>query len=133
MRRVAVALLLAGLAAVAAIVLWPTTVPDDLALPRLAAAREFPAADLRRAEDFEAFLRVTFLLGKVVLVAVLVLYARRGARFARESSAGPIGTGFLLGMLGLALVWLASSRSASPTCGGPSATTCSTSPTPTGW
>ena len=29
-----------------------------------------------------------------------------GARFARESAAGPIGTGMLLGMLGLGLVWL---------------------------
>ena len=29
-----------------------------------------------------------------------------GARFARESAAGRIGTGMLLGMIGLALVWL---------------------------
>jgi len=41
-----------------------------------------------------------------VLLAVLALYAWRGARFARESAAGRIGTGMLLGMLGLALVWL---------------------------
>ena len=33
-------------------------------------------------------------------------YARHGARFARESAAGRIGTGMLLGMLGLGLVWL---------------------------
>ena len=36
----------------------------------------------------------------------LALYARYGARYARESAAGPIGTGMLLGMLGLAIVWL---------------------------
>ena len=36
----------------------------------------------------------------------LWLYARRGAGLARESSAGPIGTGMLLGMLGLGIVWL---------------------------
>jgi STE24 endopeptidase len=41
-----------------------------------------------------------------VLLAVLGLYAWRGARFARESAAGRIGTGMLLGMIGLALVWL---------------------------
>ena len=29
-----------------------------------------------------------------------------GPRFARESAAGPIGTGMLLGMLGLGIVWL---------------------------
>jgi STE24 endopeptidase len=38
---------------------------------------------------------------------VLALYAWRGWRFARESAAGRIGTGMLLGMIGLALVWIA--------------------------
>jgi STE24 endopeptidase len=38
---------------------------------------------------------------------VLALYARRGHRFARESAAGRIGTGMLLGMIGFALVWIA--------------------------
>jgi STE24 endopeptidase len=42
-----------------------------------------------------------------VLVAVVALYARHGAIFTRESAAGRIGTGMLLGMLGLAFVWLA--------------------------
>ncbi|MGI9111807.1 MAG: hypothetical protein ACR2GT_06390 [Gaiellaceae bacterium] len=37
---------------------------------------------------------------------MLALYAWRGAGFARESAAGRIGTGMLLGMIGLALVWL---------------------------
>ena len=46
------------------------------------------------------------MLSQVALLATLWLYARRGAAFARESSAGPIGTGMLLGMLGLAIVWL---------------------------
>jgi STE24 endopeptidase len=35
------------------------------------------------------------------------VYVRTGARFEKESAAGPIGTGFLIGMMGLALVWLA--------------------------
>jgi STE24 endopeptidase len=43
---------------------------------------------------------------QLVLLAVLAAYAWRGARFTRESAAGRIGTGMLLGMLGLALVWL---------------------------
>ena len=42
-----------------------------------------------------------------MLVVVLVLYARHGERFTRESAAGRIGTGMLLGMLGFAFVWLA--------------------------
>ena len=41
-----------------------------------------------------------------MLLAVLLPYARGGIRFARESAAGRIGTGMLLGMIGLALVWL---------------------------
>src|SRR5439155_1757327 len=109
-RAAAAALVLAALTAagiVAAAHLWQTTVPGDLRLPHLQASREFPARDLHRAESFEAFVRVTFLLSQAALVAVLAVYARRGTAFMRESAAGPIGTGFLLGMLGLALVWLA--------------------------
>ena len=44
---------------------------------------------------------------QVVALVTLAVYARYGARYARESAAGPIGTGMLLGMLGLAIVWLA--------------------------
>jgi STE24 endopeptidase len=36
----------------------------------------------------------------------VAVYARVGPRFTRESAAGPIGTGMLLAMLGLGLVWL---------------------------
>jgi STE24 endopeptidase len=92
---------------VGAVHLWRTTVPSGLLLPDLGVAREFRPRDLEKAESFEAFARVSFLLSQVVLIAVLVAYARRGAVFVRESAAGPIGTGFLLGMLGLALVWIA--------------------------
>jgi STE24 endopeptidase len=47
-----------------------------------------------------------WVLSELALLATLWVYARRGAAFSRESSAGPIGTGMLLGMLGLAIVWL---------------------------
>ena len=46
------------------------------------------------------------MLGQIALLTTLVLYARKGAVFMRESAAGPIGTGMLLGMLGLGIVWL---------------------------
>ena len=36
----------------------------------------------------------------------LWLYARRGVAFMQQSAAGPIGTGMLLGMLGLGIVWI---------------------------
>jgi STE24 endopeptidase len=49
---------------------------------------------------------VLWILAQVALLLTLWLYARRGAVFVRESSAGPIGTGMLLGMLGLGIAWL---------------------------
>ena len=86
--------------------LWQTRVPDGLDLPALDAQRVFPSAALDRAEHYERFLRFDFLASQLVLLVVLALYAWRGAVFARESAAGRIGTGMLLGMIGLALVWL---------------------------
>jgi STE24 endopeptidase len=75
-------------------------------VPAVEAASLVPSEHLERAERYERFLRVEFVAAQLVLVLVLVLYARYGVRFARESAAGRIGTGMLLGMLGLGLVWL---------------------------
>jgi hypothetical protein len=107
-RGALVALGLAGAALVwivAAAALWRTSVPD-LRLPSIDARRVFGEQQLDRTARFEGFLRVDFLLAQLALVVVLGLYALRGHRLARESAAGPIGTGMLLGMLGLAILWL---------------------------
>ncbi len=61
---------------------------------------------MQRAEHVERFFLITWVCANVVLLITLWVYARRGARFARESAAGPVGTGMLLGMLGLGIVWL---------------------------
>jgi STE24 endopeptidase len=90
----------------AATKLWPTIVPTDLAHPGVDVDATFGAAKTHDAESFEAFIRVTTILSQVTLVVVLGLYAWKGTRFMRDSAAGPIGTGFLLGMLGLGIVWL---------------------------
>jgi STE24 endopeptidase len=50
--------------------------------------------------------RWDFVLVELVVLAVVAVYARIGPRFVKESAAGPIGTGMLLAMLGLGLVWL---------------------------
>ena len=92
--------------AVGVVLLWPTAVPDDLELRNVNAEAVFGAAIVNKAERYESFLYVLWVLSQVALFATLWLYARRGAAFARESAAGPIGTGMLLGMLGLAIVWL---------------------------
>lgn len=99
----AVALLAVWAAAIAS--LWQSSVPDGLALP--AVELGIDPATVARAERFEGFFRILFLASQLVLITVLGLYAWQGARFARESAAGRIGTGMLLGMIGLGLVWLA--------------------------
>ncbi len=98
-------LVLAALA-VGAILLYPTAVPDDLTLGTVDVRQVFGAELVAEAESYERFLLVNWLLSQVALLIVLAIYARRGTVFVRESSAGPIGTGMLLGMLGLAIVWL---------------------------
>ena len=87
--------------------LFPTAVPDDLALPAVEVDRVFGAELVAEAQRYERFFYVDWILAQIALLATLWLYARRGAAFTRESAAGPIGTGMLLGMLGLGIAWLA--------------------------
>ena len=104
------ALLVAALAAgwaLAAWALWQTEVPDGLDLPRVQAGEVLSPSQLDEVRSYELFLRVGFLLSLAAVLLVFGLYARYGARFVRESAAGRIGTGMLLGMLGFALLWLA--------------------------
>jgi STE24 endopeptidase len=83
-----------------------SSVPGNLRLPHVDARAAFGAEHVARAERYERFVNWDWVLSQVVLVAVLYVYARKGAAFVRHSAAGRIGTGMLLGMLGLALVWL---------------------------
>jgi len=95
-----------GVWMVVAWLLWETSVPADLRIPDVAATDYFTPDELDDADRYELFHRVNWLLSTVLLFAVLGVYAVRGARFMRESAAGPIGTGMLLAMLGFGLVWL---------------------------
>src|SRR5207249_7011416 len=105
--RTATLLVLAGAWAAAAYLLWTSSnVPGSLHLPQLDEHRYFSARLLRRAGDFERFETWNFLGSQVAVLAAFVYYALRGERFARESAAGRIGTGMLLGMLGFAIVWI---------------------------
>jgi len=91
---------------VAAWFLLDTVVPGDLTLPPIDVDRVFGADLVEEAERYERFLLADWVAAQVVALVTLAVYARYGARYARESAAGPIGTGMLLGMLGLAIVWL---------------------------
>jgi Zn-dependent protease with chaperone function len=104
---VALAVAGAGLWLLAAQRLWRTTVPPGLRLSGRDPHADFGAAFLARSASYERFLAIDALLAAVVLLVVLALYARRGARLMRESAAGPIGTGMMLGMLGLGIAWIA--------------------------
>lgn len=90
----------------AAYALWHSTasVPQG---PSLSPHRFFSDSFLERSSSYERFLTVDGLLASLTLLAVLAVYARRGHRLMRESAAGRVGTGMLLGMLGFAVVWLA--------------------------
>ncbi len=91
----------------AASLLWRTSVPASLHLPHLDPHAYFGDAELSAAASLSRFDEFSWLGATLVELAVLAVYARRGVRFARESAAGPVGTGMLLGMLGFAFVWLA--------------------------
>lgn len=90
--------------AVAAYFLWQTDVPGDR--PHVDEASLFTPAQIDRAEDYERFVRWEFVISELVLLGALAAYAKWGVRFLRESAAGRIGTGMLLAMLGLAIIWL---------------------------
>ena len=98
-------LALAGIWGTAAGSLWQSVVPGDLELPEGSLAG-IPQETIDRADRYERFFRIEFVVSQLVLLGVLVAYAKYGIRFAKESAAGRIGTGMLLGMIGLALVWI---------------------------
>ncbi len=83
-----------------------TAVPGGLATPPLDVAAVFGRDVVRQAEHVERLFRASWAVQQVVLLGTLWVYAKRGPGFSRESAAGPIGTGMLLGMLGLGIVWL---------------------------
>ena len=99
--------MLAGAWLWAARELWDTSVPGDLDRPALDESDYLTAADSGEADGYQAFLRIVELLGILAGLAALAFFAWRGASFARESAAGRIGTGMLLGMLALGCAWLA--------------------------
>lgn len=105
------ALAAAGIAAAVALwilafrQLWQTSVPSDLSLPALDPTRYFSQSDIDSASSYQTFLGIDALLALVAQLVALGIYAIKGPGFVRESAAGRIGTGMLLGMLGLAFVW----------------------------
>jgi STE24 endopeptidase len=105
-RAVAAAVLAAGWA-IAAWLLWHSSVVPSLRLPQLDEHAYFSDALLKRTESFGHFTLIDWILMTLAQLVALSIYAQKGIRFARESAAGRLGTGMLLGMIGFALVWAA--------------------------
>jgi STE24 endopeptidase len=105
-RHTALLLVAAAVWAVAAWLLWRSSLPA-LHLPQLDEHALFPSHVLHRAQSYSGGARFIWLAQVVTQLVVLGLFARYGVRWMRESAAGPIGTGMLLGMIGFALVWAA--------------------------
>ncbi len=105
--RATLVLALAAVWSVGAWLLWSSSVVPPLQLPHLDEHAYFTAAQLRAAASFGRFQEVDWVLSTLAELGALALYAWKGARFARESAAGRLGTGMLLGMIGFALVWAA--------------------------
>jgi STE24 endopeptidase len=87
--------------------LWRTSVPGNLKLPKVDMSTLVGTSELHRAQHFSFILDLFGLAGILLPLVVLALYAKWGHRFMRESAAGPIGTGMLLAMLGIAILWMA--------------------------
>jgi STE24 endopeptidase len=105
--RAAVLALLAVVWAVAGWLLWRSSVVPSVRLPHVDEHRYFSRSLLRATASYGRFSFVDWVLTTLAELVVLAVYARKGARFARESAAGRLGTGMLLGMIGFALVWAA--------------------------
>jgi STE24 endopeptidase len=92
----------------AAWLLWRSSVvPSSLRLPHLDEHAYFSQDQLKATASFGRFSVIDWTLMTVAQLVALGLYSRNGMRFARESAAGRLGTGMLLGMIGFALVWAA--------------------------
>jgi STE24 endopeptidase len=105
LRRAPLVALAAAVWSAAAYFLWQTKVPGSLHLPHHDPHAYFSAAQLHAAASFWHVEDGLIWGTTVAQVAALAVFARWGGRFARESAAGPLGTGMLIGMLGFALVW----------------------------
>lgn len=106
LRRSALLLVLGAGWGVAAWLLWRSSLPA-YHLPRLDEQALFPPHALHEARHYSVVARLFWLGATLTQLIVLALFARYGVRWTRESAAGPVGTGMLLGMIGFALVWAA--------------------------
>jgi STE24 endopeptidase len=108
MARIATLSAAAAVWAVLAVLLWRTTVPDDLRHPTLGERATFGADLVGRAEHYERFFYVNWLLGTIVALAVLVWMVRRGPRLAQSLRLGNVNAGIITGVVVTTILWAVS-------------------------
>jgi STE24 endopeptidase len=101
---IVVGVLAAAVWIVAALLLLSTSVPD-LSLPGIDPSDYWSERELDRAETFGLFLNIVYLLGTLALAVALFVVAVWAPGFARNTGLGPVGTGIIVGMITLVVVW----------------------------
>jgi STE24 endopeptidase len=96
---------LAGGWAVAAWLLWQTSVPDDLHPSHVSARAEFNPELLHRTAHFESFLRWEWVAATLVQLATLVALALVAPRIARAFELGRVATGVMVGAVTTLSLW----------------------------
>jgi len=102
------ALLAAALASAWLAAVWyltRTSVPDDLRLPHVDAAREFPETILHRSAHYDGFLRWAWVGATLATLVALVVFTRLGPRIARSWELGRVGTGVMVGAVTTLGTW----------------------------
>jgi STE24 endopeptidase len=82
-------------------------VPANLHRPHLDASAYFSPSQLHRAARYSSVVRLLFLLGAAVQLAVLTVLALLGRRLARGFALGEIGAGVMIGVAASLFVTLA--------------------------
>ncbi len=85
--------------------LWRTQVPSDLNVPNLAPRELFDAKLLEETADYERVVRIVTVLSIVATLVALVILVVRMPRLARATGLGPIGSGMIVAMVMLVVLW----------------------------
>jgi STE24 endopeptidase len=92
---------------VAATLLWRTTVPGDLKLPKLSESSYFGASAIDRIDGYQRVVLIIMLGSIAAQITALCAMALRAPRLARGFGLGPIGSGIILGLLTVLAAWAA--------------------------